>query len=636
MSNLLTALRRFPRRYWVYYGVIALLAFALGSYLNEAPHPSEEGISARKDADKSVKAEHYMISGLWYGAQVGFGVLVIIALAGPLALRPLGQAFEKHRAGLGRTSTPVFLIMAALAMLLASLQMVPRLDNSLWEDEDYTVRRSVVGQYERKADGELWFREVTWTDTLFGYRKPNNHVLYSVMARLSHAGHEIRDDPQGMHFNELRLRLPALIAGLLAIPSLGYLLATMGFRRASIAAMFLLAVHPWFLRHGCEARGYPLAMALGPFMLTFLIKSLQRGRWRYWAAFALSEFLLFYAYPGTLWILVMANLGALIAIVSTRPRGLWIPVTSRWFSANCFAALPVVFLMAPLLPQLREYMGEDVGGISARFLAENFSHVATGIPWAPWEEGNPLAISLSDRPLLSAVVLVIFYGALLLGSFRLWRSSPRMRWLLIALLLPYLVMLLHIHLSSTRAFSWYTVPTLPLLIALVALGLEYFPSRMKDVRIGTLAGFVTLGVALISLALFAKDQTRQQRKLAIEPLRESVAFTRGIMNPSLPAVSEVITVQFHQGSRGYDPTTYFIKGDKPETLRALLTKADAENKPLWINMGMPALARQIRPGLMALVDDEALFEPQIPLWGQQAPCTRYIFRYLGKDHESRR
>ena len=633
VSSFADRVRRMPPRHRIYYGVLLAITVALGLFLANAPLPWEEGVAAREAAERNVKTIHHSITGLYYGAWAALMVVGLLALCGPMALRLLSPDFVRTKAGLGRRSCLVFLIFAAGAMLLAGVRMAPRLDSSLWGDEDYTVRRAVVGQYERNDEGELWFRKVTWNDTLFAYRNPNNHVLFSVLARLSLGDYEPGKDPQKLHFDETRLRMPSFIAGLLAIASVGYLLATIGFTRAGIAAMFVLALHPWFLRHGCEARGYPLALALGPLCLTFLIKALQRGRPGYWAAFALSEFLVFYAYPGTIYLLAGINIAALAYIAlrdnSTRDR---ISLGSRWFVANTFAALPLIFLMAPNLPQLKAYIekNSDVAGPDAAWIWDNLCYLATGRPWFAWESGNPYDFHLSANAIGSGFALACIFGIAICGIVRLCRNWRENLWLVIALALPYGLMLTHSVIAGGRVYQWYAIPMLPTFIIALAMGIESLPARIRDVRLRTLAGFGTLALFLAFYAAFSSGITGALRERSVGPLRESVAATRPVLNPNLPEIGEVLTAQFCMGTPGYDPTAYFFKTDDPEAFRALMARADRESKPLFVNIALPKLAEQGWPGVMRLVNDPTLFETSGPLWGLQAPSTRFLFRYRGK------
>ena len=568
--------RRIPLRYWVYYSLLLAAAVGFVLFLKDAPLPWVEGVAAREAAGKSVKAIHHGISGMWYGAWAALAVIVILAAAGPFALRRLSPDFERSNAGLGKRSTPAFLIFGAIAVAIAASQLYPTISHSLWGDEEYALRRTLVGQWERNSENELWFREVSWWDTLFAYKTPNNHFLYSILARSSHGNyHPGSDDPKKNYFSEERIRMPSFIAGLGAVLSLGYLVSVIGYRRAAIAAMFLLAIHPWFLRHGAEARGYPLALMLAPIALAFLIKAVRRGRGIYWAMFALFEALTFYAYPGTIYILTCANLAALAHILFTRPRTIKADrraLFGRWFTANTAAALPLVFMLMPVFKQLQGYIDRSAapGVLNMEWMFENFSYMATGIQWIHGEPENPLRPMLSETPLLSALVLLVFFGLFVIGIYRLVRS--RQLWLAAVLALPYVLTIAHSLKGGTRVYQWYTLPTLPLFIAAAAIGAEFLVSRLQPLRKRTLAGFGLFAVLLISYSLFTREQVMLQRDHSVEQLRESVNETREVVNPFHPDIDREITVQFCMATHAYDPGNYFFPHRRKTAKRSAATK----------------------------------------------------------------
>lgn len=641
VSKLLERARQVPHRYWLYYIPLLLAAIGFGLFLKDAALPWEEGVQAREEAGKVVKSIHHGISGLWYGAWAALGVIAILAAAGPFALRKLSNEFHPIEAGLGKKGIRPFLIFGAIAIGITAYELAPSLKHSLWGDEDYSVRRAIVGQWERNDEGELWFRDLSWWDTLFAYKTPNNHFLYSILARMSHGDYHPGDGPRELHFDEARIRMPSFIAGLGAVLSLGYLVSVMGYRRAGIAAMFLLALHPWFLRHGAEARGYPLALFLAPLAMLFLVKAVRRGKARYWALFAFFEALTFYAYPGTLYLLIGLSVWALVYICFGRrnmQRGDRFTLASRWFTANTAAALPLVFLLMPIFKQLRGYMdrSEVPGMINMEWIIQNLAHMATGTPWSHNEPNNPLRPALDSTPVLSTIVMVLFFGLAAVGLIRI--LSGQQRWLAGVLFIPYPLTLLHAEIGETLIFPWYTITSLPLFIAAAAIGMETLTAWVRQPRAQAFAGCGVIACLLLGYALFSREQVVIQRAHSVEQLRESVEATRKILNPYHPDINKEITVQFSHSVRGYDPAAYFLRNDAkqpdgPERLKELLVRADKEDKDVYINISMPGFARIHSSRLMKVVDNEELFEQLPPLYGLQDPCTRFIYRYRRNSYQ---
>src|SRR3546814_7784434 len=69
------------------------------------------------------------------------------------------------------------------------------------------------------------------------------------------------------------------------------------FPSAGVVAAFLSALHPWHIRYASEARAYAFVLCLIPLVIYFFLRALEKGLWRWWAAFGTAEFFLMYSYP---------------------------------------------------------------------------------------------------------------------------------------------------------------------------------------------------------------------------------------------------------------------------------------------------------------------------------------------------
>ena len=115
----------------------------------------------------------------------------------------------------------------------------PRLDDSLWSDEEFSMSHFMVGEFEQEKDGTLSWHAVPWARAFWDHRVPNNHAAYSVLAKAAHAGFQPSTGAGDWYFSEGRLRLPAFLAGLLALPMLYLLMQELGLPRAGLAAVVL-------------------------------------------------------------------------------------------------------------------------------------------------------------------------------------------------------------------------------------------------------------------------------------------------------------------------------------------------------------------------------------------------------------
>lgn len=618
--------------------ICGAVILALALYLIFGAKPWAEGVEgflASGGKEKDLKTMHHVISGEWYGALVNLGIACVLLGLSCWLTRALGVDFSPGKAAIPAKSRPFFIGATVMAMALGAILNAPRLDSSLWGDEEYTMKRTVVGDYMRSNDGkgdEIRFRAAPWSDTFFRYKSPNNHFVNSIFARVSHElFFKPSDDPQSLHFSETVIRLPTFIAGLAGIAALGWCLAVMGFPRAGIFAMFLLVLHPWFIRYGVDSRGYAYIFPFFPLALGFLIKALRSGRWCFFFLFALFETLLFYSYPGTLYLLLPLNLCAVLVIFFgiNASRSDKITLFARWFTSNAAAGMVVIQLMAPTVKPLADYLHRSRahGEIHLEWARDNLSYLATGIPWAPWESGNPLCEHLSTYAVPATAVMLGCIGILaILGLCRMIRSSRQTLIFSLVFILPWPLLVLHSMPDHRLLYHWYSLIALPGIIMLIALGLEWLAALMPSLRAHNIASAALLLVFGSGFYVFTAGQRAHLREGSVEPLRESVSSTRRVINPEHPDIDKDITIGFCMATRGYDPHAYLFKKDDEAGLRKLMARAKAENKPLCVNLALRGLADASFPKMMAIINDPAIFEIQPPFYGLDQPCTRWVFR----------
>jgi hypothetical protein len=613
------------------------LAVVLLVYLLFGPKPWIAGVASVAEGGKSVKPYHHGVTGLWYAAAVNLGIVAVLLGIGRWLMLPLNESFVAKATGVGKRSRLVFVLAALVAVILGAYFSVPRLNSSLWGDEETMMKRNVVGEYLRSEGGlgeKLKFREAEWSDAFFRYQTPNNHVLASVMGKASHQMFFRKsDDPQANYFSEVVLRAPGLIASLLGIVATGWCLACLGFRRAGILAMFLLALHPWFVRYGSDFRGYPFMFLFMPLSLGFLIRGLRTGRWADFLIFGGCQFLMFYAYFGTIYVMIAMNLSAVLSILTG--KGDWAArrvLLGRWFVACCGSGMAAIQFVGPLVPQIREYFSvprrvED--SVTMDWTVDNLSNLAAGIPWLPWAADNPLCeYSSGYGPVATLLLFGVLLLALILGIVRMIRSSRQSAIFVIALLLPWIQFVIQATGGVGVLYQWYTLFAFPGLVMLVAVGIGYLPSFAGSLRLRNIGDFVVGLVFLTGFALYTSPARGHLRSLSAEPLKESVALTRSVVNLNHPGIEEVITVGYMMHSRGYDPYAYSLKEDDVEGFQELLQRARDEKKPLFVNLALRGLAAEQFPKITGIVEDSAVFVRVETLYGLDVPCTRFVYRLL--------
>ncbi|QQL44407.1 glycosyltransferase family 39 protein [Sulfuriroseicoccus oceanibius] len=616
--------------------LVALIFF--GAWLIFGPDPVEAGIAAAEAAGKKVKVEHYIASGLWQGALIGGGIALLALVASPWLCRP-AQPINDSKPSLPRSQKRFTIAVGVLTIAITAATNYQRLSQSLWDDEAKAMRMFIVGKlYQHSKTNEWKFKEATWSDTFFNYRLPNNHILFSAAAKLSHSGHNVKPtEPDAMYFSEWRLRLPSFLAGLGSIALVGALLTTLGFQRAAVFAMPLTALHPWFLRYLVEARGYAMVIFFTLLATLFLVRALQCGRWRWWLAFSAATFCLLWTYPVALYTAVtLFGTGALVLWFSPRFRGTRLAMTGRLVSAGLLMSAFIIFVMSPTLPQLQNYLAEDrdLQTLNPRLTADSISLFFTGTHWRLWDSGNPLSVALKDdiNDSLAAflVVAIPVALALLAGIVRLALKRTHAWLLLPVFLIPPAAFLAQAAVQQTAFYPWYIIGTIPIVPMLIALGADYAARPLGNRRAG---GLVAIGSALLVIWAFSSLTSAQRnvtRNHPIEPTRDAFELYRSeVTNPFHPDIDQVITIGFHQENNTYDPKLHRL--DDPQQqhrIHDLIAEARETGKPLYVDFGQEAYARLHFDEIFSLLDDPQTFELVAELPGLELQNTRKVMRLL--------
>jgi hypothetical protein len=517
---------------------------------------------------------------------------------------------------------------ALLACMIFTVGMnLPRMGISLWGDEEWTLRHNVVGEYRWSAKmGKLKFYPVSWGEAVWDYRTPNNHGFFSLLAKLSHTFlHRPQNTPEALPFSEWTLRVPSLLAALLALALLYQVMRELGQPEAGVVAAALLALHPWFVRYSTEARGYGLLFALWPLAVLMLVRGLRTGRFRWWLGFGLFQGLMLWTWMLALhWVLAL-NLSAL-GLLLTRMDDPQRVLPRRWLLGGLAGAMLALPALLPAVPQVRAWMQSGRAAASGppwAWCGDSACWLLSGDAWKTPLPGSPLCLGRDQDWLVQplGVALILLIPALLLAAgtaFWVRRSSTH-RWLLAAWFLPLVLVVGQALVSRNVLLSWYASPLLPATVTLMAAGLVGLAS--------CLSGRLKFWSAIAGLAVMGGlwwPECSLLRAHDFEPTLTATRLTRSTLNPSLLSDRDPITVQFCMNRPAYDPAA-----EEPKTenhLLALMEKARASKRDLFVHLGDVPLARVRHPEMMALVDDPRLFESLAILHGMEHAQSRQVWR----------
>ena len=319
------------------------------------------------------------------------------------------------------------------------------------------VRGYFLAQPMRFDEAKTFLETVAqaWPE-LLAYHDPNNHLLHSILARLT-------TDVLGSH--PASLRLVAAIAGMASIPAVFVLARVLtGTGGAGLVAAALMTVHPHMLLVDTMARGYSLKVLL------VLVSSVLCFRWREGSSLRLAVLLA-----------LCLGLGCLVMPSFLMPAiGLlaWAGLNPRTFDRNARSvevlrfsacvALTILFTVALYTPTIVASMGVE-GLFGNRWVSP--------IPFneflrlMPAHGRDTLARFVRDVP----VILVFVGGAsALFGFVRLLRRGR----VAAALLFPCILVagLVVVAGKSAVPFSRTWTYLIPLTLVLVDCGLG-LPSR---------------------------------------------------------------------------------------------------------------------------------------------------------------
>jgi len=342
--------------------------------------------------------------------------------------------------------------MTGLTLLGFALRLYRLGESSLWMDEAFTWFRASlpVGEGLRALLAVM-------------NHPPLHQLLMALVVRVDSS--------------EFFLRIPSVMAGVVALPVIYRVGRQLGGRRLGMSAAALLAVNPFHVWYSRDARDYAFVALLA--LLVFdLFLQLLRGR-RVWGRFTLISSLLYFThYFGLLTALVQF----VYLLLNFRSR---YRLLRPWMLSQGLAFLPLAAWIAALYGQEEQVL--SIGWIPRATLGDpllslwNFSLLYT-------EQWTVLAI----------LGLPLFGLALVLGL----KASRQRQLLGLWLFLPFLSILIISWATGRNLYvDRYFIISLPIYLLLLAAGTVWL--RQPALRYGLTVGLIlamTLGTSQIYTA----------------------------------------------------------------------------------------------------------------------------------------
>jgi hypothetical protein len=609
ISKIIAQARRHPAASGAALGCIAIAAFCLNYIFKHSP-PWELDHLWQRHADlKPAHLDDYIAFGLWIGAAIGAAVSTILAVTSFLWARPPTSNTVEIGGGDGFPARRFWLILGVIVIVAGAIR-APRLDHPLWGDEAWAYSDLIGGKYTQHEDGSLGFKRHPWKLTTFKDKGGNNQYLFTLAARHCNDLWQKATGAPTHAFNEAALRIPALVAGLLSLVAAALLLRRLGFSAAGLALAVLLCINPWHIRYSTEARGYTMLVLFLILALYFVTRALASDRRRWWICFALAEFAALYTWKAAMHPLAAVNLAVILIIVLRLKKSSLIPL-SRCAAANALAGAPFLALFAPAILQLELLFKRSIsfdGEMGFTFFRSTWSQLLGAMDWSGGDKTSPfdtLTVLAANIPLaiwgfaLVAVPAIALYG--FASAVRVRREATL---LLVAPAFGALLAFVHFSLKGIALHKWYLFYTLPVLLALLALGLTQMRHLAPRLRPLPLVAFASVYLAIFGPHLATLLTT------PIHDTRGADAITRNDEEPPLSlAASNRTTLAMFRRVTAYDPRMMQRHGQNKEHLRsgkslkAALRDADAAGRSVRLSICNIPYGRATHPTFFELVDD---------------------------------
>lgn len=618
-------------RWWVI--GLSMAAVLLVVYLLRAENPWDVAreVTQREAAGKKAKTEHFVLAGLWWAAAADLLAvlgLVLTARKWSAGLPGPDRAEVKRKAAAG-----VWLALLVVTAAGGFLRL-PLARKSLWWDELWSAKYAVVGYYLGEPEQPLedrYFGAPSWQRTLWLYTKPTNHAVASAPARISHlVWQKIRKPDAPNQFSDLAFRMPTLLCSLAAIFLVGTLGVRWGWPRAGLLAALLLALHPWHIRYGVDARAYSCVVLWTVCGCLWLTKLAGPGgnRWRWWAAFGFNQFLIVWSFPQAAFLALGFFLAAAVLIFrgwespEARRVAVW-----RLLAVNFAAGMLFLTLFAPNLLQLREWIGMDLDrqghAISPPLFFDFLGQAFFGLPWQPYSgaEAAGLPGFLGHPAWLRWSALLLMAGGAAFGLFSMLRNRRTPGIILAAVVLAGLISLLFFWISKGFFYHRFLVFLLAPLVWLPVHGWLSAPGGPAVRGLVTAAG-------LAAFLLVTGPQIDVLTSRPYSPLRQVARFFEEEQE-RIPS-KKVIPVCYGHGAETlpvYRPDLRIALSRAD--LEGLMAEAKSEGARLLVAYGHTAFNRNEVPDGFELLDDPGKFVLRTSFAGIEPDFYFRVLEYRG-------
>lgn len=564
--------------------------------------------------------------GLHVGAMINLGFLVLLAITSRFWVRSFSS--EAPKTEVIRASTKWFWPLVLLAVVAGTALRLPLASRSLWWDECWVIRQCSHGTWkpDKKNPQELSFSPTTWKRCAFYYQKPTNHAPMSLAQKTSLTTWRSFTGAPDHDLSDLAARVPSLLASALAVVLMAWLLRLWGRPGVGVMAGLLLAVHPWHMRYGVDARAYALVVplclsALAAATLLLQSKGRKTGPWIW---LGLNQFIWLWAYPNAL--LDVALMFVILAWILIREQSSaadrW-AVSSRLVVSHIAAAMLLLQAFLPNFMQARHWAGQEADAhyFDQTLLMETLSQVTTG---SLWENGKGSTNEINGEPatgdqvgtlVSSAITRLLLFPLLAVSFLGLWAVSldrQKHHWLLYGIVLSASAFMLVTRVAESYFYPRFAMALLvPVVIGLAMCCRDLF-GRPSFFQRALAAGPMLLAFLLATQP--ARSVLLNQPYTAYRDIAEYLRAQPG--NPRVACFGlgrEALPVY-------YPRITGVVS---PAEIQAEIDTARSEKRDLFLVQGYDSFHRSFVPDGFKLIDDPKVFREVIQFTGIE---EQFLFR----------
>ena len=432
-------------------------------------------------------------------------------------------------------------------------------------------------------------------------------------------------------FNDLAARAPALFASCAAVLMIALLLRSWGRPGVGIASALVLALHPWHMRYGVDARAYALVVPLCIAGMLAISRILQFGGTRIlpWMCWGLIEFLWLWAYPNALLDVAVLNLVALGFLIRRHAakRDRW-TACFRLAVTNVFAAACLLQMFLPNLMQARRWAGQEADAhmLDATILQGTLSQLFLGVEyaWPVWPESAGLPFLAALPQTLQTLCWALMALAVLLGMVGLWRASREGAVVTGSIMISCVAFAAVTRVAGSYFYPRFVIAALPCFIILACFAFVLGGRHSIHTRWGAIILAMLIGYGYWSLP------AAQMSVLLTRPIAPLHDVARFVQEQATKFNKPPLIVCYGLGREVlpvYEPRCVGV--EDAASLRKSIEQAKAEHRALFVIQGYNNFNRQLLPDGFKLLDDKSLFAEAAAFAGIDPEFYFRVFRMVG-------